>query len=63
MNNTEEIFIFKIAELEPKIKILFYRINLRNEENEIGTILDELITYKNSISIDSSFSIFVIYKI
>ena len=35
----------------------------RNEENEIGTILDELITYKNSISIDSSFSIFVIYKI
>ena len=24
MNNTEEIFIFKIAEFEPKIKILFY---------------------------------------
>ena len=42
MNNTEEIFIFKIAELEPKIKILFYRINLRNEENEINNDISKL---------------------
>ena len=35
----------------------------RNEEKEIDTIWEELIMYKDTISVDSPFSIFVIYKI
>ena len=35
LNNTEEIFIFKIAQTKPKMKLIFYRINIRLEENDI----------------------------
>ena len=35
LNNSEEIFIFKISQTKPKMKLIFYRINIRLEENSI----------------------------
>ena len=35
LNNLEELLVFKIDKMTPEIKMIFYRINLRNQENEI----------------------------
>ena len=35
VNNLEELIIFKIDKMKPKTKIMFYRINLRNQESDI----------------------------
>ena len=36
LNNSEELFLFKLSKINQKIKIFFYRINLRSQEDSIN---------------------------
>ena len=49
VNNSEELIIFKIDKMKPKIKLMFYRINLRNKENEVLVDNSNIISVKDEL--------------